>query len=185
MNNLQPITFLMPVIALILSFIFYLFLKNKATNEGAFKRFICIVAVLAFFLNFFWEILQMPLYKSPDYNFQSISFCALASLADVIMVLLLYMCFALFYPQPLMVQHFTFFGVLLVMLIGAIGAIVIEMMYVSSGSWAYGESMPIIPVVNAGLSPVLQFMILPVLIYYTGFKILRYKEISEAQFDVH
>lgn len=43
--------------------------------------------------------------------------------------------------------------------------------------------MPLIPVVDVGLSPVLQFMILPVLIYDLSFQILkRTKTTKETQF---
>lgn len=50
-------------------------------------------------------------------------------------------------------------------LIGGAGAVLSEMRHLSLGSWAYDDSMPIIPLVNVGISPVLQFMLLPLLSY--------------------
>ena len=57
------------------------------------------------------------------------------------------------------------------MLTGGIGAVAAEIRNLSAGSWAYSKSMPIIPFLNVGLSPVLQFMLLPAIIFYLGFKI--------------
>lgn len=172
MDNLPPAIFLIPVIALIVSVSVYFVLKKAAPNKITFTRYIFTVLVLAFLLNFAWEVLQMPLYKMDAYNLKSITFCASAAVADAIMVLLLFMCFALFYSKPLLVR-LTSSTVLLMMLAGVIGAIVVEKYYVSSGNWTYTESMPIIPLINVGLSPILQFMVLPVLIYYLSFQLLK------------
>ena len=56
-----------------------------------------------------------------------------------------------------------------------VGAIAAEMRHVSAGNWAYDESMPLLPIVDAGLSPVLQFMLLPALIYYSSFTLKNYR----------
>lgn len=172
MNNLNPVIFLIPVIALILVIALFIYLLNKVDNKSVFKRFSFTTLMLAFVLNFVWELLQMPLYKDASYDIQHISFCALASIADAIMVLLIYFCFAIIYKKPLWVQELTIPRIYIVMLVGGIGATVAEIRHLSSGNWAYDESMPIIPVVNAGLSPVLQFMLLPVCIYYLSLKIM-------------
>jgi hypothetical protein len=144
-------------------------------QELAFKRSIFIITCLAFLLNLVWELVQGPLYKGYTYDKQHISFCALASLADVIMVLLLYFGFALVFREALWAQKLTIPRVLSVMLAGGAGAILAEIRHLSAGNWAYAESMPIIPVVQVGLSPVLQFTILPMLIYYLSFHINQQK----------
>ncbi|GAC1425596.1 MAG: hypothetical protein NVS9B7_07360 [Flavisolibacter sp.] len=55
----------------------------------------------------------------------------------------------------------------IVVLIGGMGAVLSEMRHLSLslGSLHYDHMMPVIPFVNVGVAPVLQFMILPVLIY--------------------
>lgn len=172
--NVKPIIFLIPVIALTLVVLLFIYLLKKADDKVVFKRFVFTTLVLAFLLNFAWEVIQMPLFKDASFNIEHIAFCALASVADAIMVLLIYFCFALIYRNPLWVENLTLPRILLLMLVGAIGAIIAEMRHVSAGSWAYGKSMPIIPIVDVGLSPVLQFMLLPTLIYYLSFKIKNY-----------
>lgn len=51
------------------------------------------------------------------------------------------------------------------MAVGGTGAILAEVAYLSAGNWAYTDKMPLIFGTGAGLTPVLQFIVLPVLIY--------------------
>ena len=64
MNTLTVVAFLMPVIALILVIVFYIILLNKTENKTAFKQFTFIILILAVLLNFAWEMVQIPLYKT-------------------------------------------------------------------------------------------------------------------------
>lgn len=176
MNDLKPAIFLMPVIALILVVALYVFFYQKSSNKTRFKKSVLLITILAFLLNFAWEVVQGPLYEGFSKDIQHIAFCALAAVADAVMVLLLYLAFALVYNKnPFWVQKLTTLRIAIVVLAGGIGAILTEMRHLSEGNWAYAESMPIIPIVNVGLSPVLQFMVLPVLIYYLSFHFLRKK----------
>ncbi len=173
MENLQLSTFLIPVIALILVVLLYIFLSRMAQNRTAFRRLTFILLALAFLLNLAWEVLQMPLYKGLESNMQSFLFCALASVADANMTLLLYYASALVYKDPFYGANLTLARTLMLVVVGGIGAILAEMKYTSEGTWAYADTMPILPIVNVGISPVLQFMVLPALTYYLAFKILK------------
>ena len=117
-------------------------------------------------VNLAWEIIQGPLYKGFTYSKSHIVFCGLASLADAVMVILIYFLLAIIYKDPLWINHINLKRILILILIGGIGAILAEMYHLSLGNWSYASSMPILSFVNAGLSPVLQFMFLPVLIFY-------------------
>ncbi len=181
MNNFEPGIFIVPVIALILVMILYFSLLKKTPRKLAFKRFTFIVILLSFLLNFAWELAQLPLYKDSSYDIQHIAFCALASIADALMLLLLYLGFALLNKNPIWVQNIGFWQVFILMIIGAIGAIIGEMAHTSKGNWAYAESMPMLPIINVGLSPVLQFFLLPALIYYFSFYFL--KKVTKKKFN--
>ena len=124
-------------------------------------------------MNLIWELVQMPLYKDALYDVRHIAFCALASVADALMVLLLYLAVALIFRNPLWIQHLKWQQIGIVILIGGIGAVLAEMRHLSLGSWAYADSMPIIPIVSVGISPFLQFMVLPLLIYFLSFLLLK------------
>ncbi len=173
MNDIKPVIFLIPLIVLTIVCILYFILLKNATNKKTFKKFVFIMIVFAFLLNFAWELLQIPLYKNPVYDIKHIAFCALASLADVLMVLLLYFGLAFIFKDHFWIQHFKLTRVLLLVLIGGAGAVLSEMRHLSSGSWGYDNSMPLIPVVNVGISPLLQFMILPLLTCFLSFSCLK------------
>ena len=173
MKTLQPITFIIPALALILAGVFYFISLRKVTDKAFFKQFVFITILVAFVLNFAWEIIQGPLYKNFTYSISHIAFCGLASVADTIMVLLTYFVLAIVYKDPLWIKHLNLERTLMLVLVGGIGAILAEMRFLSQGDWAYAPSMPILPFVNAGLSPVLQFMLLPVLIYYVTSLLLK------------
>ncbi len=181
MNNLKISAFLEPIIALILVGLFFGYFSKKASNKIVYKQFIILVTILAFLLNLAWEVIQGPLYKGYRYDVPHITFCALASVADAIMVLLIYYGLALIFKNPLWVQNLSVPRILLVMLIGGIGAILAEIRHLSSGTWAYAESMPIIPQVEVGLSPVLQFTVLPAVIYYLSFYFLKKSDYQSLQ----
>ena len=181
MNNIQPTIFLVPVIALIVVVVVYFSILKNTTHKKTFKRLLLLISVLAFLLNFAWELLHLPLYKDSSYDIQHIAFCALASVADALMVLLLYLCFALLNKKPFWVQEIGFPQVFILMIIGGIGATIAEMAHTSAGNWAYADFMPILPILNVGLLPVLQFFLLPVLIYYLSYYFLSKISYNETQ----
>ena len=173
MKDLKPIIFLVPVVVLILISTLYFYLLKKTTDRKAYNKFIFIMITLSFLLNFAWELLQLPLYKNAAYNIEHIAFCALASIADVLMVLLLYFGIAFIFKNPFWIDPLKLHRIAIVVLIGGAGAVLSEMRHLSLGSWVYDNSMPILPFVSVGIAPVLQFMILPVLIYFISFRCIR------------
>lgn len=183
MNDLNPTIFILPVIALTLVTIFYRFFLNKTTNKSDYKSLIVKIFVIAFILNLAWELLQGPLYLGYSYTSEHMSFCALASVADAVMVVLLYFAFTLIYKNVFWVSELTVPRILLIVLIGGIGAILAEARHVEAGSWSYNNSMPIIPYTNVGLSPILQFIILPTLIYFVSGYLLKITNYSSDRYS--
>lgn len=175
MHELPLEIFIIPIIALILVAVFYFILLQGITHKIPFKRFVFITTILAFILNFVWETIQLPLYKNNVYDLIHVSFCALASLADVIMVLLIYFSFALIYKDTFWIKTINIQRAILLILTGGIGAILVELRFLSEGNWAYSSSMLLIPFFNVGISPLLQFMFLPLISYYVGYLFLKIK----------
>ena len=97
---MKPIIFLIPVTALLIVITLYILLLKKVADKKIFKRFFLIMTLSSFILNEVWELVQMPLYEQPIYKIGHIAFCTLAALADMIMVLLLYVCFGFIYKNP-------------------------------------------------------------------------------------
>ncbi len=177
MDTLKPIIFLFPIIALILVSLLYFFSLKGVTHKKAFNRFVLTITVLAFLLNFAWELAQMPLYDRASFTINHVAFCSLGSVADALMVLLLYFGLAFIFKNPLWINPLKWQRIVIVVLTGGIGAALSEMRHLALGNWAYSDLMPLIPVLNVGVSPVLQFMILPVVTYILSFKLLSFKDI--------
>ena len=77
-----------------------------------------------------------------------------------------YVGFASIFRNPFWIHNLKWQRIVIVILIGGAGATVIEFWHLSQANWAYAKTMPTIPVINVGISAVLQFMILPVLVYF-------------------
>jgi hypothetical protein len=173
LKDLHVSLFIVPVIVLSLVIGTYVYLLKKTGYQSFFKRLMARIAILAFVLNLTWELAQGPLYEGYVYDFQHISFCTLASVADVLMVLLLYQGFASILKEPFWMGSPTVGRVLTLMSVGALGAILAEIRHTWEGNWAYAESMPLLPFVEVGLSPVLQFTLLPALVYWLSFHLIK------------
>lgn len=80
-------------------------------------------------------------------------------------LLLLFFVFSLVFKNVYWIKQLSFFNTLLLMLVGGISATFVEIWHINRGDWLYSESMPLTPILKAGVSPVLQFTILPLVIF--------------------
>ncbi|REG77598.1 hypothetical protein [Algoriphagus antarcticus] len=173
MDKLSLGIFVLPTFALILITAGYVHFLKKVLDKRNYKQFVFTTAVVAFILNFTWEIAHGPLYEGFQYDLGHVSFCALASIADMFMVMILLFAFGLIYKNVLWIVLVRFNRSLVLILVGGVGAILAEMWHTSRGDWSYAYAMPIIPIVEVGLSPVLQFAILPLVVFVLSKKILK------------
>ena len=165
MELLSPALFLVPTLALTLTVAAYFYFAGRVQNHRTYRLYVASVAGTAYVLNFAWEVSQGFLYNGYKYDLKHISFCALASVADVLMVFMLLYGFALIYGNVYWTRNMKPFQIAVLMITGGLGAIVAETLHTGRGSWAYAEAMPLLPWVGAGLTPVLQFTILPLIIF--------------------
>lgn len=173
MSDLNPGMFVAPVTALAVIVSLYAFFLKRTADKSAFGRFVGRGAVLAFLLNFAWELGHYSLYKGFAYDGPHVAFLGLASLADAIMAGLLYFGFGLVYRDGFWIQHLTVSRTVWLILAGGLGAAVSEMAHLSAGNWAYTDRMPL--VFGIGLTPLLQFSMLPLLIYWLSLCLSRHK----------
>jgi fatty acid desaturase len=169
--------FVTPVIALTAVVSLYVFFLKK-TVDKSFGRFVGGGAMLAFLLNFTWELGHYSLYKDFVYDREHVAFLGLASLADTIMAGLLYFGFALIYKDGVWIQHLTVSRIIWLILVGGLGAAVSEIAHLSAHNWAYTDRMPLI--FGIGLTPLLQFSMLPLLIYWLSLQLSGYKTVHTA-----
>lgn len=125
-----------------------------------------IIFLVAFILNFIWEYLHSFLYDNYKGGLINIPILLRASVFDALFIVVIYF---LFLNVGFLNKNFW-----LVPIISLTVAIIIEIFALQTGRWAYKEIMPVIPVINIGLSPVVQLPILSCLI----FKIFGFKKLA-------
>ena len=131
-------------------------------NSISIKLFFGILAVSAFGLNLLWEGIQMSLYSSLDETsvFTKIIIHIAASLGDAVITLGAYLLIALIRWDVRWWQAARFRDFFIFAVFGAISATLIELVAINRGIWIYGSDMPIVPLLNIGLLPLLQLTIL-------------------------
>lgn len=173
----NPGIYIVPTISLVLVIILYIHFYKKVTNRLNYKQMVLTIALVGFALNLFWELAHGPLYKDFKYDFSHISSCTLASITDMLTLLLLFFVFSLILKNVYWIKQLNFFSVFMLIIVGGLSTTIVEMWHINRGDWLYAESMPLIPIVNAGVSPVLQFTILPLIIFIISKKIILKTEI--------
>ncbi|MEH6669644.1 hypothetical protein [Halopseudomonas sp.] len=124
------------------------------------------VAIFAFFLHFIWELMQLPLFAGFDdaHYFYVILHCTKATGGDVIISL------AAFWTASAVARSRYWFlanrrlplGIFLVA--GLLITVVFELLATGPlQRWTYAQSMPMLPFTNVGLSPIAQWIVLPLL----------------------
>jgi len=113
---------------------------------------ILLVFILAFLLNLIWENLHSFLYA--NYMGGKITEFILlrASAADALIVTILVLPFVFIAALRSKSWIVIFAGVLI--------AIFIELYALQTGRWAYNSFMPVIPLLNTGLTPTIQLGVL-------------------------
>lgn len=131
-----------------------------------------IIALVGFLTNLIWENVQAPLYKGFVNFGQHFKQCLIASVGDMVFVVIVYLIFAGVFRNWYWIQNLTWKSAIPVVLLGGVSAVVFEKLAFSLGYWSY-DKMPVIPILGVGLFPVLQLMILPILSYYLGLIIFK------------
>lgn len=137
---------------------------------------ILLIFIIGFLLNLVWEIVQLPLYDNFTGYMNHFWGCFVASVVDAITVLLLYGLFAFWYGNPLWINHISWKASSLLILLGGAIAVGFEQWAFAFDQWDYSEKMPVVPLINTGLSPLLQLMLLPLMSYLLSYKLLKLKE---------
>ena len=128
---------------------------------------IVFVFISAFVMNFIWEISQAFLY-APHYVgiADFIVVHLIATVGDVVMLVIIFIITSLFYKRWNWVKERKGDSYIIVALLGFIFAVAIEKYALSAGRWAYNGLMPIVPIINVGVTPVLQLTIIASLLVF-------------------
>ena len=123
--------------------------------------YLAILAAAAFGLNWPWEMMQMPAYAEMvgiPWQ-QTVGQCTLATLGDVAITLAVFGVGAVAAGRLQWARdgvHVYIFAAIL----GAACAVAYEWRAIGWGRWSYSEVMPIVPVLDIGLWPLMQLALL-------------------------
>ena len=120
--------------------------------------FTCLLFVTAFLLHFLWEYLHYVLYIC---DVERLTCALVAALVDAFITLGIYYFFSGPYHDFVWFRRFSVRKIFLLLLVGFFIAYLIELRGLYFARWSYSALMPLIPVLQVGVSPIMQMMILP------------------------
>ena len=141
--------------------------RLRLTNLPEFNVF-----VFAFLLNYPWELMQVPLYHGmPEAaHWDAIKVCTRATFGDGAIMLLAYWGTALLVRDRWWIARPGLAPILTLIGIGLAVTVLLERLAIVSNNpnwgWRYAEAMPMVPVLGIGLTPFLQWLILPLLLVW-------------------
>lgn len=132
----------------------------------AFLRFLFSLFIVATALHFGWEISQMGYYSFsvpslPSYDAFIKDHCTVAA-KDGLITVALYLLVGMLVKNAGWAKRFSQRRLAFLIVLGFLWAVGVEYHATEvAHRWAYAKSMPIIPILNVGVAPVLQMVILP------------------------
>ncbi len=126
------------------------------------------LVILSFLLHFAWEILQSPLFSSLDdvSHLAAIRVCLQAALGDVVIGLVAFWAVALLSGRQ-WIAALNWRNVIAFLAAGLVITVFLE--YLNTEilrRWTYGADMPTLPFFGTGLSPILQWIIVPLVVLW-------------------
>jgi hypothetical protein len=128
-------------------------------------RLFVVIFLIAVAVNFAWEMAQSVLFTAMGGSLAATWRCFVASLGDGVIVLAIAGSGWLLFGQ---VDWFVRPGMKDYLMMTALGitiAVLVERYALAAGRWAYTDRMPILPVLNVGVVPVLQMVVLPPIVF--------------------
>lgn len=159
---------ILPLISLIGVILLYLYFNNRVTNKYRYTYYIVNIALIAFLFNICWELFHGPLYEGFQYDWSHIRMCLLASVTDMLTLLVMLFGLGIFYKNIFWSQKLSTYKIIMIMITGGTGTILLERWHIATNHWKYAEEMPLLPIIDVGLTPFLQFTLLPIVIFIIG-----------------
>ena len=136
-----------------------------------------LLFMIAYALNFVWESIHYPLYNCK----WPLGSCALVtSFRDAIIIVGIFLGGGLVFRDFYWPFSLTKKKIALFFIVAFFIAYGIELQGLYLGKWEYNALMPIIPLLNVGVSPILQMLVAPLVAFFLVKKIMK-KHIKEAQ----
>jgi hypothetical protein len=124
-----------------------------------------------FLLHLLWENFQAPLYAGYTSLRDHFLICFKATLGDLLFMFIIYTALAIVHRDPFWVAERSAYAHpvtwIITLLVSALLAVSFELwaVYVDH-RWQYTEAMPLIPILQIGLTPVLQMLLIPLSVLF-------------------
>lgn len=128
-----------------------------------------------FLVHYPWEFLQVPLFSglAQAPHWEAVKFCSLAALGDAGLTVLAYWLAATTDGRRWILE-LPRRAVTVYLAAGLLATVFLEWLNGDVlGRWEYAEAMPTLPLVGTGLSPVVQWMLLPLVVLFVVRRQLR------------
>lgn len=140
------------------------------------------VAGFAFLLNFPWEMWQVPLFRRMPAmpHWEAVRLCTQAAGGDAVIAVLCFWTVAMVVQSRHWIRAPQWPQVLGFVVAGLLITVAMERLAIATGRWAYDEAMPVMPVLEVGLAPLLQWLVLPPLTVWLVQRQLRCTGLSNS-----
>ncbi|MGE3739732.1 MAG: hypothetical protein AB7I59_09545 [Geminicoccaceae bacterium] len=125
------------------------------------------VAFYSFVFHFVWEMLQVPAYAgmSAMPHWDGVLVCTQATIGDVGFALTAFWSTAMLRRSRNWMQSPTKAEIAVFLAVGVLMTVAFEYYYVEiTGRWTYASWLPLVPPLGTGLSPLLQWVLIPLLV---------------------
>ena len=140
------------------------------------SRRLLLIFTLAVMINYAWELAQTPLYVGVSFP-GALWHCFVASLGDGFLVLFIFAAVAAAVGSSDWYVHPTIHSYVAMMAAGLAVAFAVEWWGLHIAKrWEYSRLMPLIPWTGVGVSPILQMMLLPPVIFWTAARLAARRE---------
>lgn len=149
---------------------------SAAETSRPLWSFLIVLSLVAFCLNWLWEMVQMPAYaEMAGRSWRETAVpCGWAALGDVALTLAVCGVGALAAGQARWVATGRWNVYATAALLGAVFTLAVEWKALASGRWSYTERMPVVPMLGVGLWPLLQLpLLVPAAIAVAGWWVRR------------
>lgn len=134
------------------------------------------VAIYSYLLHFQWELFQLPLFAGfNDANYYDVILhCTKATFGDIIIAILAFLLASALVRSRRWMLEKNFVAIGAFLFTGILITLGFELLATGTlNRWEYADTMPIIPLLGVGVSPVVQWVLIPMLVIWFSRRQLR------------
>lgn len=146
-------------------------MNTENTNSLHLSKFFIWIALISFVLNLVWENLHASLYDEYNYFMERLYFLG-CTIGDVLLTFIIYGCVAAVLKDRFWIRNFNIKILPKVILMAGLVSFAAEWIAIDLGFWSYNEKMPIVPLLDVGLSPFLGIVVNTMLSFFLASKIV-------------